>query len=102
MNGAVAFNEAIRIETGALELAIDIAGKHKTAVWHGAGPLLQCRKTGVRHGVAVQLQAVTINSPGQLRIVSEGLRVGNLSKVQPRPAQGRVGLPHAFIATEIG
>ena len=101
MNGAVAFVDALRVKPGFLELAIHIAGEHKTALGQSLSNPPQYLKTRVRNGGAVEVQAMPVEAPGQTRLGFECRRAGDMFERNPRPAQCRISAPESLRTTKI-
>eukprot|EP01034_Spumella_vulgaris_P037591 gene37590-46371_t len=90
VDGTVALQHPLRIESRQLELPVHIAGEDAGA-----------REARVRRRGAVQRQPVAVKAPGQPRIGPERLRRGDTAEIQPRAAQRRIGLPETLVAAKI-
>ena len=69
---------AQRIEAGFLKLAVDIAGIGKVAAHHGVTPFLEQPESGMRYGIAVQRQPMSVETPGTTRVAVKGRRCRNI------------------------
>ena len=101
-DGAVAFHNVLFIESCLLELTVDVAGEHESAVLHRRRPPEQNAKAGMRTGRAIEREAVTIESPAQTRIARKACGVGDVLKRKSIVAQRRVCTLEAFRSPEVG
>lgn len=62
-DGAVDFVDAVWGEASFLKLAIHVAGAYEDAVFFRGADLAQDGVAGVRHGVAVEQDAVAVEAP---------------------------------------
>ena len=83
-------------------MSVDIAGEDKGLVGHLLSPLSEDLKAIMWGRVAVELEAVSVESPGFSRILVEPSRVGHLGKADSGVAECGVGFPETFVATEGG
>ena len=51
---------------------------------------------------AVQVGAVAVEAPAEGRVVGKVFRIGAVDKGQPQAGIGRIGLPEAVVAAEVG
>ena len=93
MDGAMHFADALGGETGLLELAVDVAGEYLGAVFFAGGELKQQAETGVRCSAPIEVEAVTVEAPGEPRVVLEGGGVGDRLEVDAGLAEGRIDAP---------
>src|SRR5690606_28484774 len=100
VNGAVDLGDVA--ETGALELTVDVGGEHVHAAGFRRTPVAQDGEAGVGCRPAVQLEAMSVESPSQFGVPGEVHGVGDLDEAQPQPGVGRVGAPEALVPAEIG
>jgi len=102
MDGTVALHDAPAIESGAVEVAVDIAGEHHTTVREALAYPAENLESLVGLGLAVEFQAMSVESPGQTRVGVEGAGIGDLGEVDDTFSEGRVGAPEALSSAEIG
>ena len=80
MQGSVALVDSLRIKTRLLELAIDIACENPALNGLGLHPTVQDLKTGMRIGLAIKIQPVAVETPGQCGVGLKGPGAGDLGK----------------------
>lgn len=102
VDGAVAFHNVLFIESCLLELTVDVAGERESAVLHCRRPPEQNVEARMRHGRAIEREAVTIESPAQARIARKARGVGDVLERKSIVAQCRVCTPEPFRSTEVG
>jgi hypothetical protein len=68
---------------------------------HPFCPPAEDMKSGVRLRSAIQVQAMSIETPGQRRIVSKPAWIGQGDKIEAEFLVRRIGLPKALIAPEV-
>jgi hypothetical protein len=102
MDGAVAFADAMVGKTRFLELPVDIAGEHETAMRQPFADPAQDGKARVGNGPPVELQAMPVEAPGEAGLALEGGRIGNLLEGDARATERRVGAPETLRAAKIG
>jgi len=101
MDRAMHLADAFHIETRLLELAIDIAGKDKTAFRHPVGHSAKRGKPGMRHRLPVERQSVPVKPPGQARITAKVVRAGDLFERHASTTERRIGTPEALRTAKI-
>lgn len=102
VNGAVAFIDGAVREPGFLKLAVHIAGEHRPAVGLGLSPVFEDAEPGMGLGVAVEIEAVAVEAPGELGVAFKSRWTGYAGEFQACPGQCGIRLPEAFIATKVG
>ena len=102
MDRPVAFADLHFGKTGALKLSVDVAGEYECAMPQALADPAQDLKTGVRHGAAVELQPMPVETPGKARFRCEGGWIGNLLEGNPRPSKRRVSPPETLRTAKIG
>ena len=98
---AVALDDRVLGEPGALELAVDVRCEDEEE----ARPLREAPEdleAPMRNRPAVELEPVAVEAPGELRVVVEPARAREVDEPQPSLAKRRVGLPEALVAPEVG
>ena len=95
------FEDAVGVEAGLLEVAVDVRRVDETAVLHPARPAAQGLKAGVRRRGAVEVEAMAVEAPRQLRVVAEPARVGQGDEVEAELLVGRIRLPESLVAAEV-
>jgi hypothetical protein len=99
---AVAFDDPVTIEPGALELAVHVRCEdERPERWPSRQPQ-ESKKPGVRAGRSIEVQAVSVEAPGQVWIVVEPTRIGQVDERQTELAIGRVGVLKSVIAAKVG
>jgi len=68
----MSFIDLVLVESGSLELTVDVARKNKVIVILCLHELAKDCKSSVRGGAMVQRRAVTVEAPSTLRILSQG------------------------------
>ncbi len=101
-DGPVDLDDPVRVEPGALEMAVDVGREDEPAVRRSVGPAAQDGEPLVRRGATVQAHPVAVEAPGQLGILGEPLRVGDGRELEPEPLVGGIGLPEALRTAEVG
>ncbi len=96
------FQNARRVEAGTLKLAVHVGGEDKGPVFHPASPGLQDPESLMRQSGAVQVEPMTVETPGQCRIGGEPLWVRQGSKAETELLVGRVGFPESLVPAESG
>ena len=71
MDRTVAFDDLLFRKPRPLELSIHVAGIDEATQRHGLEPVFQQAETGVRHGGPIEIQAMPVEAPGQLRITAK-------------------------------
>src|SRR5262249_1878263 len=56
----------------------------------------------MRRCLAIEVQAMAIEAPGQFGIVREPARVGQRNEVEAERGIGRIGVPETLVAAKIG
>lgn len=87
------------LETRLLELAVHIGREDADAA--GRPEFAQQAETAVGQRLAVQVQPVAVEPPGQLGVLGEVTRVGDLLEPQAEPRVRRVRAPEPFAAPEV-
>ena len=77
---SVAFADAIFSKTGFLELSVDVAGKYVGAMRQALTDPAQDLETFVRNRATVELQSMSVETPGQARLRCKGRWIGDLLK----------------------
>jgi hypothetical protein len=98
----VNLGDAVGVEAGLLEGAIDVGRVDGGVVVNALGPAAEDRKALVRRGGSVEVHAVTVEAPGHRRVGVEPGRVGHLRERQAEVGVGRVRLPESLVAAEVG
>src|SRR5436190_13473947 len=94
-------DDALGLEAGALEMAIDIRGVDKRAMLHPRRPSAQDRKASVRGCIPIEIEAMSIEAPGQLRGIAEPAWAGQGDEVKAELRVRRIRVPEPVIAAEI-
>src|SRR5207245_4255012 len=66
-----------------------------------AGPGLQDSESLMRLGSAVQVEPMTVETPGQCRICGKPMRIRQGSKAEAELLVGRVGPPKSLVSAEV-
>lgn len=89
-------------KTGLLKLAVHIACVDESAVSHPARPALQDSEACMRRGVAVELEAVAVETPGQTLAGEKAGAVGDVLELVAVRLERRIGPPEAAFAAKVG
>ncbi len=95
------FHDLVCGKTRALKMSIDIRSEHKSPLFHLFCPPAEDLKSGMRLRLAIQVQAMSIEAPGQGRIISKPTRIGQGNEIEAEFLVRRIGLPKALIAPEV-
>lgn len=101
MQRTMAFLDLIRVESGRMELAINVACENAVAVQGALSPFPQQVETAMRSCLSVELKAVPVEAPRPCRVVDEGSRTSDLLEIDLFFRQGGVCIPEAVVTTEI-
>lgn len=74
---------------------------YECAERHPVGNALQDVETFVRDRGSVQIETMAVEAPGGSRLRLEGVRIGNVVKIDPGPPQGRINAPKTTRPPEI-
>lgn len=100
VNRSMAFEYAIRIEAGSLELTVHIAGKYEVSKRFSLRPFSQNSEALVRSCRPVKVQAVPKETPRLIYIPLKPDRVGHLLKTPA--AKWRIGSPETLGSAKVG
>ncbi len=100
VNRAVAFENSVGIEARLLKLTGDVAREDENAAWQTVAPAFENFKTGMGHGVAIEMQPMAEEAPRLGRIGVELMRIRHFVKLPT--AKRWVRFPEAFVAAKIG
>ena len=89
-------------KSGLLELPIDIAGEHETALYQPITDVAQNLEATMRQCRAVQGEAMAVKPPGQFRRIPKSIGTGDILKLHFRLRQARIGFPKPLRSPEIG
>src|SRR5690606_11342171 len=102
MNRPVTLEHTAAGEAGLLKVSVDIAGEHEGLVRKLRSDLLKDIESFVWPRVAIQVQTMTIKTPGHSGVTAEQLRRSDILKTDARRLEGGVGAPESLRASEIG
>ncbi len=102
VQGAVALLDAVLVEAGNLELAVDVGREHEIAFFFLFADLQKPPEPRVRDRASIKVQAMAVEPPRKCRIPFEPPGVGHFHKGNPQFCHGRVGLPEPLVAPEVG
>ncbi len=101
MDGAVAFVDGVGGESGFLELAVHIGGEDKVASGLLLAPFQKDMEAFVGNGLSIQVHAVSVKAPGQLRVAGKPIGVGHVDETIAQFGEWRIGFPETFVTSEI-
>ena len=89
IEGAVNLDDPLRVEAGALELAVDV-GREDESSRAASGPAQrrEDREPRVGSGLPVETHPVPVEAPGQRRVLGKPARVGQSDEIEPEPLYG--------------
>jgi hypothetical protein len=89
----MAFVDARRIERGALKMPVHVTRENEVSVLESLGPASQNVEAFVRGHLAIEIQAMPIESPGAARHALEGCWRGDLMKLNSGEPERRIFPP---------
>jgi hypothetical protein len=101
VNATVYFVDSILGEAGFLKVAIDVGRHNETSHRAGITPFSQNLKSMMRLCLAVEIQSVAVESPGEGGIGGETSRVCHLDEAFPQFPIRRIGIPEAFVPPKV-
>eukprot|EP00754_Rhynchopus_humris_P022737 Rhum_TRINITY_DN14803_c0_g2::Rhum_TRINITY_DN14803_c0_g2_i1::g.119649::m.119649 len=101
VDGAVALHHRVLREARLLKVPVDVRREDERILPRQGAPLFENGEPRVRHGRAVQLQAVAVEAPGKGRVGVEPRRVGHRGEANTEVPQGRVVLPQPLVASKV-
>ena len=91
---SVALDNPICRQTGVLEMSGDITGEHEPTMRFGRHPFHRNAVAGVWGRPAIEIETMTIKTPGAARVGAERGGVGNFAEADPLALQGGIGAPN--------
>ena len=86
----------------ARKMTVDIAREDEAACGHSRGPFLEQAVSLVGLRTAIEISTVAVETPSQLGIAAEPIRVGQVGEREAQLLEGGIGFPKAVVAATVG
>ena len=95
------FVDPAGIKSSFFKLAVHIGGDYEVARRHPLGGFQKKLKAAVGLSVPIEVEPVSIKTPGEGRVIGKPSRIGNRFKRKTEPGKWRIVLPKTTFPAEV-